>query len=114
MSFPGNPAAALALLLNELPFNSIKLLLDLTAQGRINIAPAPGNKVALAGKIRLGEKLVWPGCYGWHRWRGNGKALPLHPGASPRDSSLAEGWLRRDGGSRSPLNPNRLSLCKER
>lgn len=64
MSFPGNPSAALALLFNELPFNSIKRSLGLAAQGRINIAPAPGNKVALAGKICLGQKLVWAGCYG--------------------------------------------------
>lgn len=64
MSFSGNPTAALALLLNEVPFNSIKRSLHLMAQGRINIAPTLGNKVALAEKICLGEKLVWPGCYG--------------------------------------------------
>lgn len=52
------------------------------------------------------------------RGEGRGKSLsraaPLHARASPHDSSLAEGWLRSDRGSRSPLNANRLSLCKER
>lgn len=63
-SFPGNLTAALASVLNELPFNSLKPSLGLAAQGRINIAPTPGNKAALAEKIFLGGKLVWTGCYG--------------------------------------------------
>lgn len=102
--------------LNELPFNSIKCSLGLAAWGRINIASATGNKVALAEKICLWGKLVWNRCYWWLRYGGNISFEIFSPTCSVLSTWLIlglKGLLKSDRGIWSPLKPNHLSLCKE-